>query len=360
VPAAASALAAALCLALAAGCGSDDPVPERPDFVGLVSEDVFGGDGDYRAEMVEKQAKLGVGLTRQTFDWSKIETERGKFDFSGYDGWIEALAKQHMRVLPILFNPPAFYSARPAQGAKRGTYPPRSPGDIAGFARALAERYGPDGSFWDDHDVPKTPIRSWQIWNEPNVPVYWPSGPDAREYVGLLRAAADALRDVDPKAEVVTGGLPNSKRGVPTEAYLADMLEAGAGDVADTFAIHPYATDASAAIDAVRRMRATLRENGVDKPIWITEIGWATQGPRSDFTVGMRGQAAQITHLLADVARLRERLGIRGLVYYNWRDSEPFQGGFDFFGLHTGLLTLNAVEKPGYVAFERGVEKLAR
>src|SRR3712207_6906279 len=52
-------------------------------------------------------------------------------------------------------------------------------------------------------------------------------------------------------------------------------------------------------------------------------------------TLFRSGQAERITAFLRQVARLRERLGLRGFVYYNWRDSEPFEGGFDFFGLHT-------------------------
>ena len=355
-----AAAAALACVALATGCGSDDPVAERPDFIGLVAEDLLAGDEDYRKDMLQKQAEAGVGVIRQTFDWSKIETEPGSYDFGAYDSWVEALAEQRMRVVPILFNPPAFHSSQPPQGARRGTYPPKRARDIAGFARALVERYGPDGSFWDDHDVPKTPIRSWQVWNEPNLPTYWASGPDAAEYADLLRAAAEAIHDADPQAEVVTAGLPNSKRGVPFEQFLDGMLDAGAGDAADTIAIHPYATEVSGAVGALRRTRRALGGAGLDNPIWITEVGWATQGPRSPFTVGMRGQAERITDFFAEVARLRERLGIRGAVYYNWRDSQPFEGGFDFFGLHTGLLTVNAVEKPGFLAFQRSVEPLAR
>lgn len=353
-------LAGLACLALLAGCGSDDPVESRGDFVGLVTEDVLAGDEGYREEMLEKQAEAGVGLIRQTFDWAAIETEQGRFDWSRYDAWMEQLAEQRMQVLPILFNPPPFRSAAPAEDPERGTYPPSDPQAIAPFARAAAERYGPDGSFWEDRDVPKTPIRSWQVWNEPNIPVYWPSGPDAAEYTVLLRAAAQGIRAADPNAEIVTAGLPKSDRGVPFQRFLGDMLDSGAGQVADTIAIHPYATAVPGAVRAVRRMRETLRERGLENPIWITEIGWATQGPDSPFTVGMRGQAERIERLLARMPRLRDAFGVRGFVYYNWRDSEPFEGGFDFFGLHTGLLTLNAVEKPGFVAFSEGTEELAR
>lgn len=348
------------CLMLAAGCGSTGTAEKRSDFVGIVTEDVFGGDERYREQTLEKQVDAGVGLIRQTFDWTKIETRRGQYDFSAYDSWMEKLAEQRMQVLPILFGTPEFYSSKPARGARRGTYPPRRVEDFASFATVVAERYGPGGSFWDAYDGPATPIRSWQIWNEPNLPVYWRSGPDAEEYVALLKAGWRAIKLVDPRAEIVTAGLPQSDSGVPFATYLDQMLDANAAEFADAFAIHPYSTGVGGAMRAVRHMRDELRRRDREEPIWLTEIGWATQGPKSAFTVGMRGQADRITGLFSEVARLRRELGIRGVVYYNWRDSQPFEGGFDFFGLHTGLLTLNEVEKPGYAAFERGVERLAR
>jgi hypothetical protein len=178
--------------------------------------------------------------------------------------------------------------------------------------------------------------------------------------VALLKAAWRAIKLVDPRAEIVTAGLPKSERGVPFETYLDQMLDANAAEFADAFAIHPYATEAGAAIRAIRHMRDELRERDREEPIWVTEIGWATQGPESAFTVGMRGQAGRIAEFFERVGKLRSDLAIRGVVYYNWRDSTPYEGGFDFFGLHTGLLTLNGVEKPGFLAFERAAERLGR
>ena len=41
-------------------------------------------------------------------------------------------------------------------------------------AHGLQKRYGPRGSWWQDHpDVPKRPIRTWQIWNEPHLRFQW-------------------------------------------------------------------------------------------------------------------------------------------------------------------------------------------
>ena len=46
-------------------------------------------------------------------------------------------------------------------------------GPYAAYARALVQRYGPDGSFWTGQHR-RQPIRQWQIWNEPNLMFFWP------------------------------------------------------------------------------------------------------------------------------------------------------------------------------------------
>ena len=127
-------------------------------------------------------------MLRAPFYWSVIETQPMHYDFWMYDGYVAAAANANLTVLPILFDPPAFRSARPASGARRGTYPPANYSDFAFFAAALVRRYGPGGEFWRRHpELPQLPIRSWQVWNEPNIPAYWPSGPNPAEYAAMLR-----------------------------------------------------------------------------------------------------------------------------------------------------------------------------
>ena len=37
------------------------------------------------------------------------------------------------------------------------------------FVKAAVRRYGPHGQFWTQHpELPNDPIRTWQVWNEPN------------------------------------------------------------------------------------------------------------------------------------------------------------------------------------------------
>jgi hypothetical protein len=360
----AGALALAACLAvlaaLSGGSGGDSDNGSRPDraFFGLVAEDAFGKPGAYRRQALDRLRSTGAGLVRQTFDWRRIERAPGRYELSFYDDYVAALARRHLRLLPILFNVPPFRSSAPAH-PRRGTYPPKRPAEMGEFGAVLARRYGPRGSFWRGHpELPRLPVRSWQIWNEPNLPVYWPSGPDAAQYVALLRATAREIRRVDPGAYIVTAGLPDSTLGVPLDEYLEAMYATGGAGAFDVIAVNPYGEDARGVLDTVRAVRAVASRNGDNPAVWITELGWATGGPQSSFRVSEAGQAELLERTLLALARRRDELRIRGVVYFNWRDSTPYAGGPDFFGLYTGLLRVHGQAKPALRAYQKVAKTL--
>jgi hypothetical protein len=351
---------AALCLLLA-GCGGGEKrePPEPSAFVGVVSEDTFDGDAAYRERELPRLVRSGVGLLRQPFYWGLVEKSRGSFDFAALDRYVESVTRHGIQLLPILFGTPDFRSSAPPPDRRaRGTYPPASPAAFARFAGAAVRRYGPDGSFWSEHPrLPAKPVHAWQVWNEPNLPQFWASGPDPAAYTRLLRAAAAAIRQADPRARVVSAGLSFSRHGIPFERFLRGMYGAGAGDAIDVVAVHPYAPDAEATLDLVRRARALLRELGRSEPIWVTEFGWASGGPPSQFTVDEAGQAARTEAAIRALERLRTELGIAGIVYYNWRDRPPSPDQPDFFGLNTGLTRDDGSAKPALEAFRRAARR---
>ena len=67
--------------------------------------------------------------------------------------------------------------------------------------RAAVGRYGTGGTFWREHpDMPRLPVTDWQVWNEPNSPLFWKPKPDAAAYLELLRGFDSAARGADPQA----------------------------------------------------------------------------------------------------------------------------------------------------------------
>jgi hypothetical protein len=330
-------------------------------FVGLIDDDLIGASPPVRRVALRAEASAGAGTLRQVFDWARIERHAGRYDLSAYDSLVADSAAAGLGVLPVLTHPPGFRSSRPRRHARRGVYPPRSDSDMGRFAAVLVRRYGPAGTLWKERpDLPSRPIRSWQVWNEPNLSVYWASGVSPRGYTRLLATVGRAIKRVDRGAEIVTAGLPQSRLGMPFERFVTGIYQAGGRSAFDTLAVHPYARGSRGVLGAARLARRLMNRNGDRRAhIWITELGWATGGPQSVFRVGPRGQASRIRGALLGLARLRSRLLLRGVVYYKWRDTRRPKGP-DFFGNHTGLLETNGRRKPGYYAFWRAARSLRR
>jgi hypothetical protein len=325
-------------------------------FVGMTSEDVMAGSPAYRAQTLATQRASGVQLLRQKFDWAIIESSPRHYELGWYDGFVLAAASHGIRVLPVLFNSPGFY----ARQRGNAFCPPRRMARMARFARALVRRYGPRGSLWRQNPgVRKLPIRSWQIWNEPNLRVYWCGRPRARAYARMLRIVGKSIRRVHRRAEIVTAGLPDSKLTgtVPLRRYIRQLYRGGAKRWFTTLAINSYARDRRELGRLLRGTRRLMNRRGDRRArIWVTELGWGDRGPRHRFIVGSRGQARRIRTSFAYVRRHRKGLRLRGVVYYSWRDSPPYPPTYkDMWGLHTGLLRLDGSPKPAYRAFRRAV-----
>lgn len=357
-PRAAAAAALAAGALVFAGCSADRPraacvAPLPHDFVGIAAPELFTATATDRRRALRAQHRAGARLLRQLFDWSRIETVPGRFDLRAYDRLMLDAAGAGLEVLPVLFRAPRF---RALPGSGRSVARPRDLDAMAPLARVLARRYGPGGTFWRAHPgVPARPVRAWQIWNEPNLDLYWGGRPDVRAYARLLRSTAAAIRSVDPGAEIVTAGLPNSRLGVPLDTFVRGLYDAGAGDAIDTVAVNIYAPTPDGVLLAVRRVRQTMIAAGdPGAKVWITEFGWADEGPRSSFTVGAARQARYVRATLKRAAASARLLRLRGAVYYAWKDLPPYPGIGDFWGLHTGLLDSAGAPKPALAGFAAG------
>ena len=342
---------------------ADATAPTRvaPQFFGVVNEHAMAATGPDRDALLDQVVASGTRTIRQTFDWKEIERSPGIYNWGWYDEWMKAVSARGLTVLPILFNPPSFRSSAPGD-PERGIYPPRSNGEFAEFAAQAARRYGPNGSFWAERpDLPARPVRAWQVWNEPNIKFYWPDGADPAAYVSMLRTVGATIKSVDPGAEIVTAGVPQSPGDghMPLAEFVTGMYNAGAKGAFDTLAVHPYASSADGSLGLVDTVRKLMDANGdASSSIWVTEIGWSDTGPASPYTVGEAGQSEMIRRLFTALAAQRDRLRLKGVVYYAWRDAPPYGGRQDFWGLHTGLYAIDGSPKPAlqtYVATLRSL-----
>ena len=355
---------AALGSAFGAGQASASAVPSS--FIGITAEDTFAQPGAYRSGQLNQQKAVGVGLFRQVFKWSDIEKTKGQYDFTFYDQYVIDAANKGITILPILLDAPAFRAAALPSNAKANTSRlPKSNTDLGNFAALLIRRYGPKGSVWAGHaNARKYAIRSWQVWNEPNIPIYWGGRkPNAGNYVKMLAATARGIKKADRYAEVVTAGIPDTRLGgaQPLTPYLQGLLHSKAQRYAQTFAVNAYARTGASTATVISRVRKQMNKGKATKTkIWLTEAGWADRGPKSRFNLGSEhAQATQITKMFTILAKQRKTLLLRGIVYYNWRDGAPYNGK-DFVGLHQGLLRVNGGHKKAFSAFGAAVRKIRR
>ena len=352
-------LAAAVVLLLALPAAASAAPPRG--FVGLSADDLFGNPGPYRDAALDQQRAARVQTLRVTFSWALTEPAPGSYDFSHYDRYIIDAARRNITFLPILFNAPTFRAKRPPRDNR--VYPPRDPADMGVWATMLVDRYGPNGSIWRDNpDVTPRPIRSWQIWNEPNLKQYWLPRPNARQYRSLLRTVGRAIKSRDRRAEIVTAGIPDSRlsTAVRLAPYLKALYRGGGSSAFNTLAINSYALNARHLGQIMGRTRKLMnRIGGRRDKTWITEIGWCDGGyrPGHRFCVGKRRQARNISSSIALMKRKRAAWKLRGFVLFSWRDGRPYTNR-DFWANHTGLLTISASKKPAFNAFARAVRRL--
>jgi hypothetical protein len=239
-----------------------------------------GADAATLGREFDLMAEMGMTWVRMDVDWSVVEAQQSRLDWTTTDAIVDLAAARGMKVLGVIAFSPA-WSRASGTGAEPTTDQYARPDQLtsyANFARVVAERYTPRG------------VHSWEIWNEPNTAKFWPPQPDANEYGNLFRAAADAIRGVDPGATLLIGGLgPQFEvpgREVAPADYLERLYDSGAAQLADGVAAHPYTFPALPMDDNQRTVGGfkdlpalhTVMERHGDggKKIWITEFGAPT------------------------------------------------------------------------------------
>ncbi|MGA8216991.1 MAG: hypothetical protein WB771_00365 [Solirubrobacterales bacterium] len=298
---------------------------------------------------INRMGPARVGTLRINLYWGAVQPTAGApYDWGHYDQIVETAAENGIRVLPTVYGSPRWVSRRP-------NLPPGKKhwGDFRRFVAAAAQRYGHDGIFWNQHPtVPRLAIVWWQLWNEVNSPSFWYRKPNPKQYVRLLKRFHAGIKGGDPRGRIVLAGLfptPRIRHGMDGDRFLGGIYRNRAKRLFDAAALHPYSTTPKQALARAGDMRRIMAEHRDRKAkLWITELGWATGGPRTALTVSRRRQAKYLHSSFKLLAKNRKRYRIPGVIWYSWRD---VPGGIWF--QHTGLFTSSFDPKPSWRAFTR-------
>jgi hypothetical protein len=310
------------------------------------------------------------------YNWGAIDHAIGLLKAAG----IEPL-------LAVTGSGPLWSSSAPSLGNPRYRPDPRK---YAAFATAVARRYG---------DV----VNEYIVWNEPNQAGWLqpqftcrrgrctPESPHI--YRRLFTAGADAIRNVDPGAQVLAGALAPRANGDPHSRNTAmrplTFLRAF-GCVDDHYqemrrgpcrgfrparvagiAYHPHGVLRSpsqanperdeAAIADLGRLEAVIDRVRAHRglrctctgliPLHLTEFGYQTNPPDPYQGVAL---ALQARWLQEAAYRAWRDPRVKTLVQYEWRD-DPLQvngrGARAYSGWQSGLLFSDSRPKPALEAF---------
>jgi hypothetical protein len=331
-------IAALAALLLAAPAASARSVPQG--FMGVMydggieksADDVQDGQWDL-------MASSGVETVRTVFNWADAQPGgRGSaFNFARTDGVVRRSTLRNVDLLPVVFYAPPWARAY----RNRFTSPPKRRSDYVTYLAALVERYGPEGTFWSEHpELPRHPVREWQIWNEPHLPAYWDAperGPFGylRAYPLLLRSSYNIVKSLDPGAKIVLAGI--TQRAWEEIELLYQHHIKPYFDVA-ALQIFPQTVKRSVKASALFRDALRARRDG-RKPIYVTEISWPaskgrTQGIKYQRQETPTGMASKLGTMYSAMARNRRRLRIGKVFWYTWSSAYGRGGSiFNYAGL---------------------------
>jgi hypothetical protein len=316
-------------------------------FIGISPQGATGPD-DYAL-----MREAGITSVRLPMNWAEImPAARDRFAprWEGLDGQVEYAASNRMRPFMFVWGTPEWVS--PKLGAEPVATARQRQAWLQ-FLRAAVLRYGPRGSFWREHrDLPRRPVRMWEIWNEENI-VTFSKEPDPTRFGRLIRISGALLHREDPGSTVILGGLFGRPLQVPPNVqsggFLAGLYQVpGIKRYFDGVALHPYVADAAALERQIENLRAVMSLNGDARtPLYVTEMGWGSAGFESRWERGPRGQARELDRSFAMLTGNRRRWRIGGLWWFSWAD----QFGSCQFCDSAGLLTNGREAKPSWYRF---------
>jgi len=206
-------------------------------------------------------AATGIQMARRAFLWDLTEPRRGIYDFSPYDRLLKALEAYKIRPLFTLsFGNPLYHP-----GLSPNT--PEARKAFVQWALAAVEHFQGRGI-------------AWEMWNEPNHPVFWQPKPDVQQYIALALEVGKALKEKFPQESFVgpaTSHLPPD--------FLKKTCRAGLLQYFDAITVHPYRWRMppetwTLELERLRKWLARDTPAGKRLPVWVGEWGYPSQTVR--------------------------------------------------------------------------------
>ena len=258
----------------------------------------------------------GINLLRISFGWDGIETAKNEYDWLFWDDYVRmAVDEYHITLIPYICYTPQWNST--GDSTNFWDHTPIDYGEFGQFVEDIVNRY-------------KDRIKSWELWNEPDITAYW-SGTVA-EYAKLFKIGAAAVRKADPEATIVLGGLAHKP-----EFTLALFRDLGVSEFVDVVNIHNYnetwgGNPQEMIVPYVNTIYDIIKNHGDNQSLWMAEVGYSTF--RKDAHVSDHYQAYydyehtpkyQAVALIRTLTLLLSTNKLAAIAWYEIKDLPPME-----------------------------------
>ena len=299
---------------------------------------------------------LGVEWIRVDLAWNSIQPYSSEqYFWSNFDRVVREAHARDIETLALITYTPQWARKSDCRYTKKCE--PQDPNAFAVFAKAAVLRYAPQG------------VHAYEVWNEPNMQLFWAAGASAERYTILLQKTYTAIHEAYPEATVVSGGLaPVATRGgnMAAREYLERMYESGARGYFDVLGYHPYSfplaphyykesSPWSQMSETAWSIRSIMDDHGDStKPIWITEYGAPTGGPGEVANTSEHGLWRLPDHVTEDYQATILREAFEENAQYPWT-GPLFWYSYRDLGTNTndkenffGIIRYDGSKKPAY------------
>lgn len=322
--------------------------------------------GPVSVEQMQRLKAGGVDSIRVPVSWGSVQPVKGgALNWSDADSFVKAAATARLEILPFLSTAPSWAVPVDRRFGAPAFLPVRSGAQRAGwtnFVKQAILRYGPRGTFWTENPaVPRKPLRTWQVWNEPNFK-YFVARPNPVEYGKLVKITAAAIKAADPGAQAILAGLfarpieaTFNKR--PPQAYFAadflDQMYESTPGIKSKFqgvALHPYTGSWKNLTSRIEEVRSVLKiHRDIGKGLWMTELTWSSEPPQRNNSFA-KGPAGQARELKGAFRLFRDKQRKWNLQRIYWFSINDYAGLCNFCG-GSGLFDANSRPKPAWRAY---------
>ncbi|HUT35580.1 MAG TPA: endo-1,4-beta-xylanase [Planctomycetota bacterium] len=296
-----------------------------PGAFGIASSGESFGD---HARLFPLLHEAGITMVRSFPEWAGLQPEPGKWDWACGDALIASARRNQIQIAGVLcYLAPWASSAAPGadHGNRTRTFPIKDMRTWRDFVAGVVARYHAD-------------VKWWEVYNEFNSPAFARNA-TVKDYVGMVRQAHEAAREVDPECKIGIGCADADL------SFLEQVFVQGAAGCVDFVNVHPYSLMGAVmeGREAVfLRLAANLRKmlarcgQSPELPLWVSEIGV----PSTDAPGPEKKQAEAIAK--AYVLCLAQ--GIARVFWFEGRGPAYGPSG-DF-----GILRSNWTPRPSYRA----------